>query len=93
VPQKLQKSKNFQNSIQYELCSSALKSPYKIIQVHVQFLEHNIQVSVPRYKHFYQIIVLIDGSKIYSDFCLKIFVKIYLVMAQTFDLYAILYET
>jgi hypothetical protein len=34
------------NTRRFELCSRALKSPYKTIQVHVQFLEHNVQVSV-----------------------------------------------
>jgi hypothetical protein len=62
----------------------------------VQFLEHNIQVSVlyqTRYQYFYQIIVIIEGQEVYSDLNLKKNGKIYLVMAQTFDLYANLYET
>jgi hypothetical protein len=88
---KLQKSLNFQNSTQFELCSRALKSPYKIIQVHVQFLEHNIQVSI-----------LPNTLILLSNYCfnwrprrytrtiyLKKIGKIYLVMAQTFDLYEI----
>jgi hypothetical protein len=46
-----------------------------------------------RYQYLYQIIVLIEGQEIYSDLYLKKIGKIYLVMAQTFDLYANLYET
>jgi hypothetical protein len=79
-----------------KICSRALKSPYKIIQVHVQFLEHNIQVSVlPN-----------TLSILISNYCFnwrprgilrlifkKKIGKIYLVMAQTFDLYANLYDT
>jgi hypothetical protein len=46
-----------------------------------------------RYRYFYQIIVLIEGQEVYSDLYLKKIGKIYLVMVQTFDLYANLYET
>jgi hypothetical protein len=79
----------------FKIQPRALKSPYKIIQVQVQFLEHNIQVSVlPN-----------TLSIILSNYCFnwrpggiltlifKKIGKIYLVMAQTFDLYANLNET
>jgi hypothetical protein len=81
----------FQNSTRFELCSRGLKSPYIIIQVHVQFLEHN-SISV----------LSKTLSILFSNYCFNWgssggmlrtgVIKFHLVMAQTFDLYASLYE-
>jgi hypothetical protein len=55
---------------------------------HVQFLEHNIQISVlPNTLSIIFIKLLFYLKEVYSDLYLKKIVKLHFVLAQTLDLY------